>query len=361
MMRNNKRALALLVVSGALLMGVQEASAFSSYARTITSFCSSNGYDLLPEYEADTCDAACHKNASGQAAYDKGDYEYFCPAPVDNSPTCTDADGDGFYAEGDVCGTLADFNDNNEAAYPGAVEDCTDGVDNDGNGLIDSADPNAEGCSVACTDLDGDGYAIEGGACGAVDCNDADAAINPGALEMCTDAIDNNCNGLTDTADMNAIDCPLDCTDNDGDGYSIEGGSCGAMDCNDNDPEINPGALEVCGDGIDNNCNGLVDSLDGVCQTNGGNDNGGNNGGSDSHCHKPWWRSRDRHHHSHEKPYGGADSHADEPSEDAGDRNQEHSSNDGDRDRIHASQEWYGNPGWDRDSRFSKQGKRWRD
>ncbi|MEN8141385.1 MAG: FISUMP domain-containing protein [Thermodesulfobacteriota bacterium] len=44
------------------------------------------------------------------------------------------------------------------------------------------------------------------------------------------------------------------CTDGDGDGYSLEGGTCGLVDCDDTDGAINPGAAEVCGDGIDNDC-----------------------------------------------------------------------------------------------------------
>jgi hypothetical protein len=46
--------------------------------------------------------------------------------------------------------------------------------------------------------------------------------------------------------------------DNDGDGYSENQG-----DCNDNNPNIYPGATEICGDGIDQDCNGA----DLICNT----------------------------------------------------------------------------------------------
>ncbi len=272
-----------------MLAAAFEVNAYSSYASDINSTCGDMGYDLTSAYQSDSC-SSCHGDSQAKAAYSNGNYEYFCPAPAQT--ICTDTDGDGYFVEGDACGTLADFNDNSSAAYPGAAENCSDGIDNDGNGLVDAADPNAVGCEVACTDMDTDGYAIEGGSCGPIDCDDNNASVNPGAVEVCSDAVDNNCNGLTDTADMNAVDCPLDCTDNDGDGYSIEGGSCGAMDCDDNNAEVNPGALEACGDGVDNNCNGQIDSVDAVCQSN---DSG------DDQCEEPWWRSKNKRSHEHKK------------------------------------------------------------
>lgn len=275
--------LSCMAMSTLVLFGINEASATSGRAQTIETYCSSNNYPLLPEFSSNLCNA-CHGSNQAQQAYDSGDLAYFCPEPIATGPTCTDDDGDGFYVEGLDCGTPADFNDNSAAAYPGATEICTDGIDNDGDGLTDAADPNAVDCPASCTDLDGDGYSLEGGACGPVDCNDNDPSINPGAVEFCLDGIDNNCNGLTDTADMNAVNCPIACTDLDSDGYSIEGGSCGAVDCDDSDVNINPAALEICDDGIDNNCNSRVDASDSICQDSGDND--------DDEDSRPWWRSR---------------------------------------------------------------------
>ena len=56
------------------------------------------------------------------------------------------------------------------------------------------------GDDIATSDTDGDGYTPEGG-----DCNDSDSAIHPGAAEVCTDTIDNDCNGMTDAGDYNCM------------------------------------------------------------------------------------------------------------------------------------------------------------
>lgn len=49
--------------------------------------------------------------------------------------------------------------------------------------------------ATTCTDRDGDGYFSEGGTCGPVDCNDANAGIYPGACDIIKDGIDQDCSG----------------------------------------------------------------------------------------------------------------------------------------------------------------------
>ncbi len=75
------------------------------------------------------------------------------------------------------------------------------------------------------------------------DCNDSDPLIHPGAEEICGDGIDQDCSGSD-------LTCPED-IDNDGDTYTENQG-----DCNDSDPSVYPGAEEICGDGIDQDCDG---------------------------------------------------------------------------------------------------------
>jgi len=56
---------------------------------------------------------------------------------------------------------------------------------------------------------------------------------------------------------------PADCWDDDGDTYDDE--ACGGTDCDDTDPDVNPGEVEICDNGVDDDCDGLVDFVDPDC------------------------------------------------------------------------------------------------
>ena len=61
----------------------------------------------------------------------------------------------------------------------------------------------SDNCTPICTDSDSDNYYTQSG-CGTggtVDCNDGDRNIKPGMRESCTDGVDNNCDGKIDTQD----------------------------------------------------------------------------------------------------------------------------------------------------------------
>jgi hypothetical protein len=120
----------------------------------------------------------------------------------------------------------------------------------------------ANSACATVTDADGDGY--DDTAFGGTDCDDSDASVNPGAVEIC-DSVDNDCDGTVDG--RLAVDAATWYLDDDADGYGDAGFSradCTApagyvaddTDCDDTDASVNPGAVEICGDGIDQDCSG---------------------------------------------------------------------------------------------------------
>ncbi|TDP76509.1 MopE-related protein [Bradymonas sediminis] len=194
----------------------------------------------------------------------------------------------------------------------GGVEIC-DGIDNDCNGAVD------DGLSgeTYYKDIDGDGYgqsadsvqgcdaaayytATEGG-----DCNDTMPGIYPGqgcdevpgdiepvcfpsngGVEIC-DGRDNDCNGEIDDGITG-----MHYKDADGDGYpdiSDYMSSCNAAlgythkvsgtlqpDCDDNNPDIYPGAPpQECASGTDYSCNNRGGCRDAACHGQSCNDSGG--------------------------------------------------------------------------------------
>ncbi len=176
---------------------------------------------------------------------------------VDLRQWFVDSDGDGFGSGEPVTGCEApeesallggDCDDGDATAFPGAPEDCSDGIDRNCDGAVGNIDQ------------DNDGFP----ACG--DCDDLNRFIFPGADERCN-GIDDDCDEGID--EDGAIGERAWYADADGDGYGANqppvilceapnGFVADASDCDDRNPVANPGQTEVC-DGYDNDCDGSTD------------------------------------------------------------------------------------------------------
>jgi hypothetical protein len=214
-------------------------------------------------------------------------------------PYWFDADGDGFGATEEtrcLCGPEppwsaldgGDCDDTDVQMNPGVPESC-DGLDNDCDGITDSA--NAIGCTSFGYDVDGDlhwdptkakkclcessGYYR--GTLGP-DCDDTDPESNPDHAETCGDGRDNDCDGQTDEAGADGCtDFFLD-ADRDGWGSVVAPARClcgpeptadyvakQGGDCLDADSTVFPGASETC-NGKDDDCDGGTDeTVPGMC------------------------------------------------------------------------------------------------
>lgn len=160
----------------------------------------------------------------------------------------------------------SDCDDDNPAVNP-AAQEVPDGIDNNCDGQID------EESQTYYRDADEDGYGDanvtisatsqpDGYVTNKIDCNDYDAAINPFATEICNFK-DDDCDGQVDEG------CHIYYRDSDADGYGNWNIQTRAMaqpagyssiggDCDDFNPFIHPGGLEIC-NFKDDNCNGHVD------------------------------------------------------------------------------------------------------
>jgi hypothetical protein len=147
-----------------------------------------------------------------------------------------DSDGDGYDRAGPGARLPLDCDDANDRINPGA----TDILDN-------GPDENCDGKDGINLDRDGDGHErSEPGGKPPFDCNDTQAGIHPGAVDVPDNGIDEDCDG-EDKIDF----------DRDRDGYDgSESGGEPPFDCNDTQAGIHPGAVDVPDNGIDEDCDG---------------------------------------------------------------------------------------------------------
>lgn len=179
-----------------------------------------------------------------------------------------DNDGDGFNFS-------ADCDDANPSINPSASEVCN-GMDENCNTLIDDGitttyylDADSDGygdITNATTSCSGTptGYTSTAG-----DCDDASSSINPAIAEICN-TVDDDCDGIAD----NGLEENIFFEDADADGLgsydvyiyscqpSVSGYTIIPGDCEDDNPLINLFADEILMNGIDDNCDGLIDSIE---------------------------------------------------------------------------------------------------
>ncbi len=156
-----------------------------------------------------------------------------------------------------------DCDDADDTVHPGADE-LTDGQDNDCDGQLSDDEADYDGDGFIAGFVDPGGWDGPGPIPGEEDCDDGNIMIYPGAVEVCGDGLDNDCNGVPDDGleyyypdadfdgfgDAGAAATPF-CT------YPGSGWVLDNLDCDDTDDTVYPGAVELM-DGQDNDCDGYM-------------------------------------------------------------------------------------------------------
>ena len=156
-----------------------------------------------------------------------------------------------------------------------SAEVCTNGRDDDRDGLVDCADPDCAGAPSCCVSMPEDcGNGTDDDCDSAIDCSDPDCVAAPACCspvpEVCTNGRDDDCDRRVDCGDTECATSPTCCVPAPENCTNGEDDDCdGLIDCADAVCNTAPACCalrtEACGNGSDDDCDGLVDCMDPEC------------------------------------------------------------------------------------------------
>ena len=265
---------------------------FSGFGRTETG---SSGVKLKMSRELDVYCGGLNSPADGESGceltnYHHAPYASFYYAQNDGGPCSGDSGGPAFITRDGVeyVAGVTSYGDSECTVYgvstsvqdyyswilekaPVLKENCSNKVDDNGDGLIDCDDPqcadNAE-CKPAIFEIcDNE---IDDNANGLIDCQDPQCANSVYCkAEICNNEIDDNADGLIDCNDAQCsaeLHCQPEICDNGEDDNGDGRTDCRDPQCSDA-PNCKGTGIEICNNKIDDNQNGLIDCDEPSCES----------------------------------------------------------------------------------------------
>ena len=274
-----------------LVWSDDDGDGYGDATRSAFVVCVASSNQVENNEDCDDTDAAVNPMAKDICNYKDDDCDRFVDEDIPPVRVWRDEDEDGY---GDTAGTPfsvcvpggknvtnnEDCDDTDAAVNPVAKDICNY-KDDDCDRFVDEDIPPVR----VWRDEDEDGYGDTTGTPFSVcvpggknvtndeDCDDTDAAVNPMAKDICNYK-DDDCDRFVDEDVPPVRGWPDDDKDGYGDKFASYVYMCvlpsthvsNGVDCDDTSFGVKPTATEICDNGIDDDCDGNVDTLDSDCQ-----------------------------------------------------------------------------------------------